>query len=258
MLTAAAAGGVAISSGGALARPTTATASQREIYELRTYRLVNGPMRERLDAYLRDAFIPAARRAGCGPVGVFTVTIGPGSPSLLVLIPHAGAADFVALPGKLAGDATYAKAAAPFSNTAPGEPPHASLDIKLMRAFPHFARLEVPGGSSRIFELRTYFSHSDKAGATKIDMFDTGGEIEIFRRAGLAPVFFAQDLTGERLPSLTYMLTFTDMAARERAWRTFGADPAWKRLITTPGLTDPDITTGIDNRILSPTPYSQI
>jgi hypothetical protein len=244
LLAGAALGGVAIASTEARAQRGTAAASP-EIYELRTYRLVNGPMRGRLDTYLKDAFIPAARRAGCGPVGVFTVAIGPGAPAVQVLVPHPSIADFLA-----------------FANATPESPAYASLDVKLMRGFPHFPRVEVPdtaeGNKARIFELRTYMSHSHKAGATKIAMFDTGGEIDLFRRTGLKPVFFAQDLTGPTLPSLTYLLTFPDLATRERNWRTFGSDPAWQKLIATPGLTDPEITTGIDNQILSPTPYSQI
>ncbi len=258
LLAGAALGAAALATHGAQARAAMA----REVYELRTYRLVHGPMKERLDAYLKSAFIPAARRAGCGPVGVFTVAIGPDSPSVLVLIPHPSIDAFVALPDRLTADASYTKAAAPFSGATPQGPAYTSLDVKLMRAFPHVPRIELPetsaSGAPRIFELRTYFSHSDAAGTTKIGMFDTGGEIEIFRRTGLTPVFFAQDLTGDRLPSLTYMLTFPDLATRERNWRAFGSDPAWRRLIATPGLTDPEITTGIDNRILSPTPYSQV
>ncbi|GAA4213415.1 NIPSNAP family protein [Sphingomonas endophytica] len=251
-------GGMTLASAGAQAQARSAAATP-EIYELRTYHLVNGSMRARLDAYLRDAFMPAARRAGCGPIGVFAVSIGPASPSVLVLIPHPTLADFAALPARLAADQQHGQAGAPFLDAAPSAPGYASLDVKLMRAFPHMPRIEVPaGGAARLFELRTYFSPSDKTGATKIEMFDTGGETEIFRRTGLTPVFFAQDLTGERLPSLTYMLTFPDLATRERNWRTFGSDPAWKRLIATPGLTDPEITTGIDNSILGPTPYSQI
>jgi len=261
LLAGAAAGGVTLASGGARARSEVA-AGAREIYELRTYHLVHGSMRERLDAYLRDAFIPGARRAGCGPVGAFTVAIGPGSPSVQLLVPHPSIADFVSLPERLAADPTYAKAAQPFDNAAPEAPSYASLDVKLMQAFPHFPSVEVPearrSNKARIFELRTYFSHSDKAGMTKMGMFDTGGEIEIFRRNGLTPVFFAQDLTGPRLPSLTYLLTFPDLAARDRSWGGFGADPAWRQLIATPGLTDPEITTGIDNQILRPTLYSQI
>ena len=261
LLAGAALGGVAIASTEARAQRGTAAASP-EIYELRTYRLVNGPMRGRLDTYLKDAFIPAARRAGCGPVGVFTVAIGPGAPAVQVLVPHPSIADFLALPDRLAADARHTAAAAAFANATPESPAYASLDVKLMRGFPHFPRVEVPdtaeGNKARIFELRTYMSHSHKAGATKIAMFDTGGEIDLFRRTGLKPVFFAQDLTGPTLPSLTYLLIFPDLATRERNWRTFGSVLAWQRLIATPGLTDPEITTGIDNQILSPTPYSQI
>ena len=261
LLAGAALGGAALAGTAAQAQRPAAAAAQ-EIYELRTYRLVHGPMRQRLDAYLKDALIPAARRAGCGPVGVFTVSIGVGSPSVYVLLSHPSIADFAALPDKLAADPSYATAAEPFLNATPTAPPYAALEVKLMRAFPHFPRVELPDASGdakpRIFELRTYFSHGDKAGTTKVKMFDTGGEIEIFRRNGLKPVFFAQDLTGARLPSLTYLLTFPDLATRDRNWGRFGADPAWRKLIATPGLTDPEITTGIDNQILSPTPYSQI
>ena len=261
LLAGATAGGVTLATSDVWAQ-TPAAAGAPEVYELRTYHLVHGLMKERLDAYLRDAFIPAARRAGCGPVGAFTVMIGPGSPCVHVLVPHLSIADFVSLPVRLGDDPSYAKAAKPFSDAEPGGPSYSSLEVRLMQALPHFPRVEVPeatkSGKARIFELRTYFSHSDKAGKTKIGMFDTGGEIEIFRRTGLTPVFFAQDLTGSRLPSLTYLLTFSDLATRDRSWGAFGADPAWRRLIATPGLTDPEITTGIDNQILRPTPYSEI
>jgi hypothetical protein len=261
LLAGATLGGVMLASGEAGAQPQAAAAAP-EIYELRTYHLVNGPMKARLDAYLQNAFIPAARRAGCGPVGAFTVAIGPDSPSVHVLVSYPSIAEFAALPGRLAADPNYGKDAAPFLDATPEGPPYASLDVKLMRAFPHFPRVDVPDAAgsnkARIFELRTYFSHSEKAGMTKIGMFDTGGEIEIFRRTGLKPVFFGQDLTGHRLPSLTYMLTFPDLATRERNWSAFGADPAWRTLSATRGLTNPDIVTSIDNQILSPTPYSQI
>ena len=48
------------------------------------------------------------------------------------------------------------------------------------------------------------------------------------------------------------------MAAREKSWDTFRADPEWKQLSATPGLTDPEIVTNISNVVLKPTAYSQI
>ncbi len=80
----------------------------------------------------------------------------------------------------------------------------------------------------------------------------------IFRRTGLAPVFFANNLIGQRLPSLTYMLVFDDLAAREKNWGSFIGDPAWKTLSQKPGYTDPEIVSNITSVILRPTAYSQV
>ena len=229
------------------------------LFELRTYRLIKGGAQaQRLADYLEAALIPAARRAGCGPIGVFSVATGPGNPSLLVLIPHPSLDAVLALPDTLAADAAYVAAAQPFLAATPEDPPYAALGVKLMRGFPLFPRVELPAERPGVLELRTYHSHSERAGATKIEMFDSAGEIAVFRRTGLTPVFFAEDLTGPGLPSLTYMLAFADQAAREQAWRTFIADPEWKTLIETPGFTDPEIVSSIDSLLLAPTPYSEI
>lgn len=237
-------------------------AMKPEYYELRSYRLRRGPIQKRLDDYLREALVPAAARAGCGPVGVFGVTIGMNNPTLNVLITHPTLESFTALPGKLSADADYGKAAEAFLAATPVEPGYDALDVKLMRAFPHLPKLEVPAATAkkepRIFELRTYRSHGERAGAKKVEMFDTAGEIAIFRRCGLTPVFFASDLTGPGLPSLTYLLTFPDLATREKAWNTFRVDPEWKKLSSTAGFTDPEIVVGIDNQVLTPTAYSQV
>ncbi|MDB5294659.1 MAG: family containing protein [Phycisphaerales bacterium] len=242
--------------------PSSSSRPSPEFYELRAYRLRRGPMPGRLDAYLKGALIPAAARAGCGPVGAFTVTLGPQSPSVYVLIPHPSADAFAAFAGKLAADAAYQKVAEPFHALPPTDPPFAGLEVKLMRAFGGVPRLEVPPaaatGGPRLFELRTYRSHGDPAARKKVEMFDAAGEVAIFRRLGLTPVFFASDLTGEGLPSLTYMLTYPDMVAREKAWAAFRADPEWAKLRTTPGYTDAEIVTGIDNQVLAPTAYSQV
>ena len=122
--------------------------------------------------------------------------------------------------------------------------------------------VEVPpaaqGNKPRIFELRTYESHSLKARRMKLQMFGELGELAIFRRTGLRPVFFGDNLIGDRLPSFTYMLTFDDMAAREKNWAAFIGDPEWLTLRAKPGYTDPEIVSNIISIILRPTAYSQI
>ena len=85
-----------------------------------------------------------------------------------------------------------------------------------------------------------------------------GGELAIFRRVGLTPVFFAEALFGNDLPNLTYMLTYPDLATREKNWTTFANDPEWKKLSATPGYTNAEIMASINNVLLRPAGYSQI
>jgi hypothetical protein len=84
------------------------------------------------------------------------------------------------------------------------------------------------------------------------------GEINVFRRVGMLPVFFGQTIAGPRMPNLTYMLAFDDLAARERLWSVFQADPEWQKMRTGPGLTDAEIVGNISNAILRPLPFSSI
>ena len=87
---------------------------------------------------------------------------------------------------------------------------------QVMRAFDAMPALEPSAGAGtatpRIFELRTYESHSDRAALNKLKMFNAG-EIPIFRRAGLTPVFFGETVIGAKMPSLTYMLVFANLIA---------------------------------------------
>jgi hypothetical protein len=234
-----------------------------EYYELRRYHLRRGPAQQVMDSYLRQAALPAWQRAGAGPIGVFSVMIGPDSPSFYVVIPHKSLDAFASLPARLAADAEYQKTGAPYLDVAATEPAFVRIESSLLRAFDGWPRIALPFGGgengrrSRIFELRTYASHSEKAAKKKIEMFNTA-EIAIFRRAGLQPVFFGETLIGPNMPNLTYMLVYEDMAAHDKQWSAFSSDPEWKKLSTTPGFTDPEIVSNISNTYLRPTAYSQI
>src|SRR5205814_4218406 len=117
------------------------------------------------------------------------------------------------------------------------DPAFVRAESTVLRAIEAMPTLEPSSGAGtnapRIYELRTYESHSDRAALNKLKMFNAG-EIPIFRRTGLTPVFFGETLIGARMPSLTYMLTFADMAARDRSWSAFLKDPDWKTLSEDP------------------------
>ncbi len=119
-------------------------------------------------------------------------------------------------------------------------------------------RLEKPDASKpRLFNLRIYESHNERAGQKKIEMFNKA-ELAIFRRVGLTPVFFAETIVGANMPNLTYMLVFPDEAGRKEAWGRFVKDPEWLKLRAMPEYADKEIVSRITNKILVPASYSQL
>jgi NIPSNAP len=239
-----------------------AASSAPQLLELRRYRLRFGPMEARFAEYQKNVLVPALNRAGVKPVGAFSVMLGPDIPAVYLLLPHPNAESVAALAGRVTSDAEYQRAAGPFRSLPASDPPYARREASLMVAFSGAPRVEVPSGPtavpSRVFELRTYESHNETAGAKKIEMFEQGGEIAIFRRVGIHPVFLARNVIGPALPSLSYMAVFPDVAAREKAWGAFRDDPEWVKLRATPGYANADILTNIHMMLLRPTDYSQI
>jgi hypothetical protein len=258
---------VALAGSGMVLSDTTTNAQDdskpaaRTFYELRLYHLRRGPKTELFDKFYRDAAVPALNRAGIEKVGVISVSVGPDSPTMYVLLPHPSLESLASTPLHMRADEEFQKAGAEHINAPADDPAYIRVDSSLMVAFEGMPKLEVPtfadGGKSRVFELRTYESHSLKANYKKVEMFNRG-EIAIFRHAGFQPVFFGQGLIGSRLPSLTYMLSAENSEAREKGWSTFGGSAEWQKLRTTPGYADPEIVGGITNVLLRPASYSQI
>lgn len=236
-----------------------ASPATREFYELRLYHLRRGPQTELFDRFYRDAAIPALNRAGIDRVGVFNLSIGEDTPTIYVLLPHKTMDSVATTTDRLLDDGEYRKAGAEFINAPATNPSYVRAESSLMVAFAGMPKLAAPSdsGKSRLYELRTYESHSKKANKKKIEMFEHG-EIAIFRRSGLTPVFFGETLIGSRLPNLTYMLVYENQEAHDKQWAAFGADPDWKKLRSTPGYTDAEIVCNISNVFLRPAPYSQI
>lgn len=239
----------------------TTDRQEREYYELRLYHLYRGRQLTRFEAYLRDAWLPAMNRLGISPIGIFNVTVGPENPTIYVLIPHKSLESCASVWTRLSADAEFQKKGADVLNTPSTDPAIVRMNSSLMVSFETFPRVKAPEfgekQKGRIFELRTYESHSMKAHRKKIEMFNSG-EIPIFIRAGLVPVFFGDTLIGPNQPQLTYMIAFDSMEAHDKGWATFGADPEWKKMSSTPGYTDGEIVCNISNAFLRPTSYSQI
>jgi hypothetical protein len=231
----------------------------RQYVELRRYHLLPGAKQRAFGAFIGEVAIPAMNRAGVGRVGAFTVVYGENAPSLLLVLTHPTLESVASLRDRLAADAVYTRAGAAVLDAPLVDPAFVRVESTLLRTFEAMPAVEPPAGAGtaapRIAELRTYESHSDRAALNKLAMFDAG-EVPIFRRAGLTPVFFGETIVGGKMPSLTYMLTFRDMAARDAAWAAFGRDPDWKTLSADPQYREN--VSAISDIILQPTSYSQL
>jgi hypothetical protein len=233
----------------------------REYYELRRYHIESGPQQKLLNKYVADALIPGLNRLGMKTVGAFDLYLGPETPTLYVLIPATSLEDLVTAELKLTQDEEYLKAGHDFLSAPAREPAYRRIESSLMIAFEGHPKLTVPPVTAqhgaRVFQLRTYESPSNAAHHLKVEMFHSG-EFAIFEKAGFWPVFYGDTLVGERLPNLTYMLSFPDLTELDAKWKAFGSDPDWKKLSSSPKFSSEAIVSNISNLILRPTPYSQI
>lgn len=228
-----------------------------ELYELRAYRL-KADGRKRLDDYLSKAFIPALKRLGAGPVGVFSEPPADGTIKVHVLIVHATAESVVTLPARLAADEEHRKAAADYDAAKPADPVYARVESSLLAPVEGMPKLEKPDPAKpRLFNLRVYESHNERAARKKVEMFNKG-ELAIFRRVGLTPVLFGEALVGALMPNLTYLLVFPDDDARKAAWDRFRGDAEWLKLKAVPEYADKEIVSRITNLLLTPAGYSEI
>lgn len=227
------------------------------LYELRTYELRNDQNPSRIQNFFRSHFLPALKKQGLAPVGCFSVVAGQQTPSFIVLIDYDSPQQLRSVTEQIASDKSLAEAWKSFEAGNPA--PYVRYESALFRAFSGHPEIEPPssktGGGRHLFELRTYESRHAFDLAAKIDMFNQE-EIEIFRKCGIHPVFFGEAVFGARLPQLTYLAAYDDMAAREKAWEIFRTHPDWIRIKDKPEWKD--TVTSIHASFLAPTDFSDI
>lgn len=245
----------------ALGRISVAAAPvNRSVLELRWIRMRTNTENElqRTTDFLRAA-TPALKRSGVSNVGFFASVIADDSPFILALASFPSVSAMETSREKLAADKEYLQAANAY-NTAPGLG-YERMESSLLRCFEGMPQVEPPpaeeGRAPRVFELRMYESNNSFTLARKIKMFNEG-EIGIFKRLGMRPVFYGETLIGSRMPNLVYMLSFDNLAAREKLWQAFGADPEWQKLRVQPGFSDAENVSKISNAMLRPLPFSDI
>jgi hypothetical protein len=174
-LTVSAAAGVTPLAGAALAAEASATAP-REYLLLEQYQIETAEQKNRFDAYLRDAAIPALNRQGIKPVGVFYPDEG--FATVYVLLHDKSLEKLLSVQDQLLCDAEYCRKGADVLDAIRDNPGFKRLESTVLLAFKGMPGVERPeSGPGRVFQLRIYESPSVRTNRKKISMFNDAGEI---------------------------------------------------------------------------------
>jgi hypothetical protein len=233
---------------------------RREFYQLTVYHFTSELQEKTLDAYLQNALLPALHRIKVNPVGVFKAWANDTTANkiMYVFIPLKSLEMVTKLSEKLKGDALYAAAAADYLNAPHISPPYSRMETILLQAFPMAPQMQLPmlhgAKKERVYELRSYESATEKKFENKVEMFNQGDEIGLFKRLNFNAIFYSSVIAGSKMPNLMYMTSFENKADRDEHWKTFGNDPYWKKLSAMPEYQNN--VSHIDITFLYPAEYS--
>ena len=228
-------------------------------YQIKVYHLKTQAQEDRLDKYLKNAYVPAMHRLGIKKIGVFKpVTADSLGKRVYVLTPFRNWEQLETAGKKIQEDDQYIAAGREYIDAAYNDEFYSRIETIVLRAFPQMPMPDVPvltaSKVDRVYELRSYESSSEQFNVNKVQMFNDGNEVALFKRLGFNAVFYAEVIAGSHMPNLMYMTTFNGKADRDKHWDTFSNDPEWKTLVARPeyqhNVSKADIT------FLHPTEYS--
>ncbi|MGH9718612.1 MAG: NIPSNAP family protein [Bryobacteraceae bacterium] len=220
--------------GGAVAMAAAATPADKEAkgHETKFYLVENYFLRQstqlaRINDFMGGAFLPFAQKAAPGPKIFLEALVAPHMPQFMVVMGLKSVSDLPELRAKMRQDSAVQKAFAAWESGS--EPPYEHMSHTLLKATDYSP--EPPAtprkpGASRIFEWRVYHSPTWRQLGALHQRF-AGPEIKIFHRVGVHPILYSETVIGPNMPNLTYLTPFDNLAAREKAWEAFGADPEW-------------------------------
>lgn len=237
-------------------------AQKRDYYEIKMYRLSNNEQVKQVDQFLQNAYLPALHRAGIGKTGVFhPITNDTAAEKrIYVFIPLRSLDQLNTLEEMLVKDAVLTQAGETYWNAAYNGALYTRIESIVLKAFPMMPKFQVPSltgnKTERIYELRSYESATERLYRKKVQMFNEGGEVALFKRLEFNAVFYAEVLAGSHMPNLMYMTSFNNKAERDEHWKKFSADPEWKKLSVLPEYQN--TVSKNDTVLLNPAEYSEL
>jgi hypothetical protein len=213
---------------------------KKEFYEIKIYTIKNAAQESRMDAYLKDALLPALHRQGIKSIGVFKPrdTTADFGKKIYVFTPLKSQNQILGITEKLNKDAVYQNAGKDFIDAAFDNIPYERYETIVLKAFADAPFMQLPNLNGpkrdRVYELRSYEGPTEKYYLNKVKMFNEGGEVTLFKRLNFNAVFYGEVITGSHMPNLMYLTTFENTADRDAHWKAFVASPEWIQLKADP------------------------
>lgn len=198
---------------------------------LEQFYLKNGGQGARMTSYLQAGVIEASKRLKIpGPAAVLEALVAPHMPQVACVTAYASLEEMTEARKKRAADGQYQAALAEWEKGDEAPYEHYSEVLLEAAAYQPALPAALPAQEQpRVFELRMYHSPTERQLKALHERF-AGPEIQIFRRCGIRPVLYSSTLIGPGKPNLVYLTPFGSLAAREKAWAAFGADPEWVKV----------------------------
>lgn len=229
---------------------------KQKLLDWRHYQCPTAEKRDLVLRFWKEAGIPGLNRIGIKPVGVFLEMPDANDYSVCTLAAYPDLATYLAVPERLGEDQAFVDAGTEYLTTEKNDPAYERISNKLMWSFSGYPDIKVPRTGDRIFELRTYESHNEWKAILKVEMFNDGGELDIFEQVNLDGVFYGRALSGPDLPNLMYMLAYKDDAEKKKNWDAFRTNADWNVLKDNDRYGD--TVSKIHSKMLIPADCSQI
>ena len=213
---------------------------KQEYYRITVYHFSTAEQEKVLDNYLEKALLPLLHKNKFEHIGVFKPIANDtaADKTIYIFINAKTIESLIGVDNLLSTDMDYNSAAKGYLDAAYNAAPFTRYETILLKAFPLAMKMNLPvlksAKSEHIYELRSYESATDALYKNKVQMFNEGGEIDLFKKLEFNAVFYADVLSGSRMPNLIYMTSFENMAARDTHWKSFVDAPEWKRLSSLP------------------------
>ncbi len=243
----------AVGAAGVAGAGSDSGAARTRYYTMESLLMENGEQVGRLHDFLSHGFLPAARKVHTGPMLVLEAVVASHVPQVAVVMGFGSAADALSIHSRLQQQDGYTAAVEKWETGV--IPPCEQMVSTLLEAADYSPEFPQSAKQPRIFELRTYHSPTWRQLGALHERF-AGREIPIFHRSGIHPVLYSSTAFGSSMPNLTYLIPFDDLAAREKAWGAFGADPEWVKVRKESVEKDGEIASVIQISLFKATAYS--